>query len=91
VEAYRKKKKDQPEAHLTIAVGMEVDKAPVSEEKAYLMEVDNTSELVVEDLPMDNAEASTLHSSTAIVDAEMNEAGNKAIEDEVVRYFADSI
>ena len=70
---------------------MEVDKAPVSEEKAYLMEVDNTSELVVEDLPMDNAEASTLPSFTAIVDAEMNEAKNKAIEDEVARCFADSI
>ena len=91
MEAYQKKKKEQPEAHLTIAVGMEVDKATIVEREASHMEVDNAPTLAVKDLPMEYADASTFPSSTAIDDAVMDEAEKKAIEDEVAGYFANSI
>jgi hypothetical protein len=91
VEAFRKKKKEQPEAHLTIAVGMEEDKAVEVERDASHMEVDDAPAMTVKDLPMKDAETSTLPSSTDIEDAINNEAEKKAIEAEVVGYFADSI
>ena len=83
--------KEQPKAHLTIAVGMEVDKVAAIEREASHMEVDDAPTLAVKDLPMKNEEASTLPSSTAIEDAMKDEAEKKAIIEEVAEYFADSI